>query len=78
MSILSPPPDAPPRGAYRHYKGGLYTVLDLVRHSESEEWLVIYRAEADGGLWARPLALWNEPVAGGLRFVPLTASASRP
>ncbi|MDO5356795.1 MAG: DUF1653 domain-containing protein, partial [Conchiformibius sp.] len=32
------------RGIYRHYKGNLYEVLDLARHSETEEILVVYRA----------------------------------
>jgi 8-oxo-dGTP pyrophosphatase MutT (NUDIX family) len=40
-------------GRYRHFKGGLYEVVAEGRHSETEEWLVVYRA-ADGGLWIRP------------------------
>ncbi|MCE0742876.1 DUF1653 domain-containing protein [Acetobacter sicerae] len=55
-------------GLYRHYKGGLYTVLHTVRHSETEEWLVIYRSEAHGTLWARPLSMWTELVDGRPRF----------
>ncbi len=52
-----------PPGVYRHYKGGLYEVLDLARHSETEEPLVIYRAlYGERGLWARPAAMWNETV----------------
>lgn len=52
------------RGIYRHYKGGLYEVSDLARHSESGEWLVVYRAlYGDYGLWVRPLAMFVEPVA---------------
>ncbi len=57
------PPDAPQPGLYRHYKGGLYTVFCTGRHSETEEWLVIYRTEASGTVWARPLAMWAETVA---------------
>lgn len=30
-------------GRYRHYKGRDYEVLGLARHSETEEWLVVYR-----------------------------------
>ena len=56
----SPPHPAP--GAYRHFKGGRYTVLMTARHSETEEWLVVYRAEAGQGLWVRPLASWSERV----------------
>lgn len=42
---------------YRHYKGTLYGVLGLVRHTETQEMLVVYRrAELDkGNGYARPL-----------------------
>ena len=50
-------------GIYRHYKGSLYQVLHLARHSESEEWLVVYRAlYGEFGVWVRPLAMWGETV----------------
>ncbi|MFT8896200.1 MAG: DUF1653 domain-containing protein [Acetobacter sp.] len=55
-------------GLYRHYKGGLYTVLHTARHSETEEWLVVYRSEAHGTLWVRPLSMWTELVDGRPRF----------
>jgi len=31
------------QGRYRHYKGNQYTVLGVVRHSETLEELVVYR-----------------------------------
>ena len=31
-------------GVYRHYKGNLYEVLGTVRHSETLEELVLYKA----------------------------------
>jgi len=50
-------------GYYRHYKGGLYQVLHTARHSESEEWLVVYRAlYGDMGVWVRPLDMFLEKV----------------
>lgn len=55
-------PAEPRPGPYRHYKGGLYTVICLGRHSETEEWLVTYRSEASGTFWVRPLAMWVETV----------------
>ncbi|OPH33759.1 DUF1653 domain-containing protein [Moraxella lacunata] len=53
----------PKTGIYRHYKGNLYQVLHTARHSESEEWLVVYRAlYGDYGVWVRPLAMFCESV----------------
>lgn len=50
-------------GIYRHYKGNLYQVLHTARHSESEEWLVVYRAlYGDYGVWVRPLTMFFESV----------------
>ena len=50
-------------GIYRHYKGNLYQVLHTARHSESEEWLVVYRAlYCDYGVWVRPLTMFCESV----------------
>lgn len=55
--------NAPTPGIYKHYKGNLYQVLGLARHSETEEWLVVYQAlYAERGYWLRPLSLWLEPV----------------
>lgn len=51
------------RGIYRHYKGNLYEVLELARHSETEQELVVYRAlYGDYGVWVRPLAMFVETV----------------
>lgn len=50
-------------GRYRHFKGMEYEVLGLARHSETEEVMVVYRAlYGEGGLWVRPLSMWNEEV----------------
>ena len=50
-------------GLYRHFKGGLYRVEGIVRHSETLEEMVVYRAlYGEGGLWVRPAAMWNETV----------------
>ena len=50
-------------GLYRHYKGAQYQVIDTVRHSETEEELVLYRALYGAkGLWVRPLAMFIEEV----------------
>lgn len=50
-------------GRYRHYKGKDYQVIDLARHSETEEWLVVYRClYGDHSLWVRPLTMFRETV----------------
>lgn len=50
-------------GRYRHFKGNEYRVLYLARHSETEEWMVVYQAlYGDQGIWVRPASMWNETV----------------
>ena len=52
-----------PPGRYRHFKGNEYEVLDIARHSETEEPMVVYRALYGGhGLWVRPAEMWLEKV----------------
>jgi len=49
------------KGIYRHYKGNLYRVLEMVQHSESEEWLVLYQAlYGERGLWVRPYEMFMQ------------------
>lgn len=67
-------------GIYRHYKGKQYQVLQVARHSETEERLVIYQAlYGDYSLWARPLAMFLEQVtlADGTK-VPRFALVKKP
>ena len=61
-------------GKYRHFKGGLYELIGIARHSETLEPMVVYRAlYGEGGLWVRPAAMWNEivekPEYTGPRFI---------
>lgn len=50
-------------GIYQHYKGRLYQVYDVCRHSETEEELVVYRTlYGDFGLWVRPYSMFCENV----------------
>ena len=61
-------------GIYRHFKGNRYEVLFIASHSETLEPMVVYRAlYGEGGVWVRPLSMWNEPVErngySGPRFV---------
>jgi hypothetical protein len=51
------------KGIYKHYKGHLYEVIDRVRHSETLEYLILYKAlYGDYGLWVRPEAIFLETV----------------
>lgn len=51
------------KGVYKHFKGNMYEVVDVAKHSETLEEMVVYRAlYGDGGLWVRPLAMWDEEV----------------
>ena len=48
---------------YRHYKGNLYEVVGVARHSETLEEMVVYRAlYGDGEIWVRPAEMWDETV----------------
>lgn len=49
-------------GFYRHFKGGLYEVIGIAKHSETLEELVIYKSLQDQSFWVRPLSMWNERI----------------
>ena len=61
-------------GIYQHFKGNLYRVLYVARHSETLEPMVVYQAlYGNGDVWVRPAAMWNEQVSrddySGPRFI---------
>lgn len=50
-------------GKYRHYKGNLYEVMGVAKHSETEEEFVVYKAlYGNYDLWIRPKAMFLERV----------------
>jgi len=50
-------------GRYRHFKGNEYEVIGVAKHSETLEEMVVYRAlYGEGGIWVRPVAMWDETV----------------
>lgn len=62
-------------GFYEHFKGKKYEVLGLVRHSETTEVMVLYKALyaenfPEGSLWVRPLTMFQENVIVSGKSVP--------
>ena len=50
-------------GVYQHYKGNLYKVIGIARHSEKDELMVVYREQAgEHSLWVRPYRMFIEHV----------------
>lgn len=51
------------KGIYRHFKGDLYLVEDIIYHSETNEKMIAYRAlYGDNTLWCRPYDNFMEEV----------------
>lgn len=68
-------------GVYLHYKGDVYVFVDVARHSETNEQLVVYAQLTTGQFFARPLEMFLEHVLlpDGRRvprFKPLDPDAS--
>lgn len=55
-------------GKYKHYKGNMYEVIGIARHSETSEELVVYKGLYDSdefganSLWVRPKKMFQENV----------------
>jgi hypothetical protein len=55
------------QGEYRHYKGKLYRVIGVARHSESLDEFVVYQALyasefGKNALWIRPKEMFLENI----------------
>jgi len=51
------------KGLYKHYKGAMYEVFMTAQHSETEEWMVVYKAlYGEEGMWVRPYDMFVEKV----------------
>jgi len=50
-------------GYYRHFKGNVYEVIAVAKHSETEEEMVVYKSPTGNqGIWVRPMYMWSEVV----------------
>lgn len=60
------------KGVYEHYKNGKrYEVVDVARHSETLEEMVVYRAlYGEQLVWVRPRAMFFEEVEKEGKKVP--------
>lgn len=52
-------------GLYKHYKGNVYEVIGIAKHSETLDELVVYKAtyQTEGeNLWVRPKKMFTETI----------------
>lgn len=62
---------------YKHFKGNIYKVLHVAKHSETLEDYVVYQAMyAAHGIWVRPKAMFEEIITRNgqtfRRFTPIS------
>jgi len=60
-------------GLYKHYKGKIYEVIGVAKHSETLQELVVYKAtyQTEGtNLWVRPAKMFSENVIVNNTTVP--------
>lgn len=60
-------------GLYQHYKGKNYIVHNVVKHSETLEWFVMYECLYDNleaKFWVRPLKMFQEIILVNGKHVP--------
>ena len=54
---------------YRHFKGKMYRVLHIAKHSETLEEMVVYQAMyGEHGIWVRPKSMFEEVIEKDGRF----------
>ena len=69
-------------GYYKHFKGNIYQVVAVGKHSETAEEMVVYRGLYDsphgyGAIWIRPVAMFLETIERDgktmRRFAPISS-----
>ena len=51
-----------PGQTWKHYKGGMYEIIAMCNHTDTNEVLVIYRSLSFGGFHARPYSEWHDKI----------------
>jgi hypothetical protein len=61
-------------GLYQHYKGNKYSVLDVGRHTEADEYFVVYspvkQKPGMPSVWLRPYNMFTETIEINGEMVP--------
>ena len=58
-------------GKYMHFKGGMYEVIGIAKHSETLKEMVVYKAlYGEGDIWVRPIEMWTEKVLKDGVYIP--------
>lgn len=48
-----------PGDVYRHFKGGVYTIVCVAQHTENGDALVVYTSQQNGKTYARPASMFE-------------------
>ena len=67
---------------YRHFKGNVYRVLHIAKHSDTLEDMFVYQAMyGERGIWVRPLSMFEEEIERDgktiRRFSPISAEEAK-
>ena len=62
---------------YKHYKGNVYRIIALARHSETGEDMIVYQSVKNGDIWTRPQKMKNKKIDDNtLRFTLIEEGAT--
>ncbi len=51
-----------PGDRFKHYKGGLYEIVSMANHTETDEKMVVYKSLNFGSVFTRPWGEWTKSV----------------
>jgi len=55
-------------GKYKHFKGNIYEVIGIAKHSETLEEFVVYKR--DNEIWIRPMEMFLEQIERDGKTIP--------